>query len=138
MAKSRSRAMVMLGLACLLLIACQTAGKPKQSGGTPTKSRTTAGPQAPPPAGSVSKNKTASYTGDVGRVTSAQRKHLTAGVTDIFRSFSSAAGGQAIKTMRLIIYAALAVIFIVVIGATTATRVGRHRRLTPSSVNARH
>jgi hypothetical protein len=138
MEKSRSLAILMLGLACLFLIACQTGGTPTQSNGTPTKSRATAGPQAPPPADSASQNRTASYSGDVKSVTSAQLKDPTGKAVDRLGNLSSAVKGQSIKTMRAILYAALAVIFIVVIGAITAERVGRHRKLTPSSLNARH
>jgi hypothetical protein len=138
MEKSRSLAILMLGLACLFLIACQTGGTPTKSDGTPTKSQTTAGPQAPPPADSASQNRTASYSGDVGSVTSAQLKNLSGEAVDGLGNLSSAVMGQPIKTMRAIIYAALAIIFIVVIGAITAERVGRHRKHTPLSLNARH
>jgi hypothetical protein len=52
---SRSLAILMLGAACLLVIACQTAGTPPQSLATaqtqapPPSSQTAAVPQAPPP-----------------------------------------------------------------------------------------
>jgi hypothetical protein len=145
MEKSRSLAILMLGLASLILIACQTAGTPTQSAGTPTQSdgtptqsRVTTAPQAPPPADSANHHRTTSYSGDVKSVTSAQLKDLKGEQVKRLGNLSSAVMGQAIKRMRAILYAALAVIFIVVIGAITAERVGRHRKLTPASFNARH
>jgi hypothetical protein len=138
MGKSRTLAILMPGLACLFLIACHTVGTPKQSDGTPTKSRATAGPQALPLADSVSQNRTASYSGDVRPVTSTQLKDRTREAVGRLGNLSSAVLGPKIRTMRAIIYATVAVIFVVVIGAITAERVGRHRKLTPSSLNARH
>ena len=131
MGKSRSLAISMLGVACLFLIACQTAG-------TPTKSRDTAVHNAPPPADSASRNRTASYAGDVKSVTSAQRKNRTAKVVDRLGNLSRAVMGKKIDTLRAILYVTLAVIFVIVIGAIAAERVGRHRKLAPSSLNARH
>jgi hypothetical protein len=152
MEKLRSLAIVMLGLACPFLIACLTGrtptqsvgtparfdGAPTQLDGTPTQSRATAEPQAPHPADSASQIRTARYSGVVGSVTSAQHKDRAGEAVDRLGNLSSAVGGQTIKTMRAMIYAALAAIFIVVLGATTATRVRRHRKLSPSSLNARH
>jgi hypothetical protein len=138
MGKSRSLAISMLGVACLFLIACQTGGTPKQSDGTPTKSRAAAGSQAPPPSGSASRNRTASNSGDVKSVTSAQRKDRKGKVVDRLGSLSRAIMGKKIDTLRAILYVTLAVIFVVVIGAIAAERVGRHRKLAPSSLNARH
>ncbi len=138
MEKSRSLAILILGLACLLMIACLTGGTPKQSGGTPTKKQATAGPQAPPTAKSASQKRSARRSAVVGSVASAQRKHLTGGALHLLGNLPITGGGQSIKTMRAIIYAALAAIFLVVLGATTTTRVRRHRKLTPSPLNARH
>jgi hypothetical protein len=138
MGKSRSLAILMLGLACLFLITCKTGGTPKQSDGTPTKSRGAAGPQAPPPADSASKNRTASYSGDVGSIASPKLKDLKIEAVNRLGKPSIAIMGQPIKTMRAIIYAILAVIFMVVIGAIAAERVGRQRKLAPSPLNARH
>jgi hypothetical protein len=135
MKKSRSLAFfLMLGLACLFLAACQTAGTPKQSDGTPTKSRATAGSQAPPPADSASKKRTASYSRDVRSVASPQLKDLKAKRVNRLAIFSNAIMGQTkpIRTLRAVLYAVLAVIVVVVIGAIAAERVGRHRKLTPS------
>jgi hypothetical protein len=152
MEKSRSLAILMLGFACPFMIACLTGRTPTQSVGTPTRfddaptqldgtstqSRATAEPKALHPADSASQIKTARQSGVAGSVTSAQRKVRTGEAVDRLGNLSSAVGGQKIKTMRAIIYAALAAIFVVVLGATTATSVRRHRKLSPSSLNARH
>lgn len=132
MRKSRSLAISMLGLACLILIACQTGGTPKQSDRTPTKSLAAAAPHTPPPTDSASLKRTASHSRDVKSVTSAQRKDRPGKAANILGNFSKAFMGKKIDTLRAILYATLAVIFIVVIGAIAAERVGRHRKMTPS------
>jgi hypothetical protein len=144
MGKSRSLAVVILGLACLLLISCQTAGTPKQSGGTATKSRAAAaGSRTPPPADSAAKKRAASYTGparSAARSAATLRaKDLKAKRVNRLASFSKAVMGQTkpIRTLRAVLYAALAVIFLVVIGAIAVERAGRRRKLAPSPVNAR-
>ena len=145
MEKSRFLAIVLIGLACLYLIACQTGGTPKKSEGnpitsdsTPTKSLTSADTQAPTPANSAGRKKTASPSVKKGSVASAQRKAPASKAVAGLGNRSSAVMSQPIKTMRAVIFAALAAIFIVVIAAIIADRVGRHRKLTPSPVNARH
>jgi hypothetical protein len=138
MEKSRSLAILMLLLTCLFLIACQTAGTPTESDSPPAKSRPTAGPQAPPAADSASKNRTASYSRSVGIGTSAQLKQSTVKAVDRSGNFSRAVKGKSITTLRIILYATLAVIFVVVVGAITADNVGRRRKLTPSPLIARH
>jgi hypothetical protein len=109
MKKSRSLAILMLGLACLFMIACLTRGTPKQSGGTPTKSQATAGRQAPPAADSAGQKRTARHSGDVRSVTSARLKNLTVKAVQWLGNPSSsrAVRGQSIETMRAIIYVAL-------------------------------
>jgi hypothetical protein len=138
MEKSRFLAILMLGLACLFLIACQTAGTPKQSDGTPINSRATGGAQTPPPAKSASQTRTARYSGKVGSTTSARLKDPPGKAVNRLGILSSAVVDQPIQRMRTILYAALVIIFLVVMGAITAERVGRHRKLTPASLNARH
>jgi len=138
MGKSRSLAILILGLACFFVIACKTTGTPTRSGETPTQLRASAEPQAPNPAKSASPKETAKQAGVVKLVASVQRKHLTSGAVQLLRNLPSTVGGQSIKTMRAIIYAALALIFLVVLGATTATRVRRHRKLIPSPLSAQH
>ena len=138
MVKLRSLAIVMLGLACFLLIACQTGGTPKQSGGTPTKSRLTAEPKATHPADSASKKRTASYSKNVVSVASPQLKDLKGKAVHRLGSLSRLFMGKKVAPLRAVLYATLAVILMAVIGAVAAERAGRRRKLTPSSVSARH
>jgi len=152
MEKLRSVAILVLGLACLVLIACQTPGTPRQAGSTPGKSGTAAGPQELPPAGSVSKNRTAGISGDAGKsVASAKLKKNPTRKAAAGKAVTSKVGnpanhllkrligtlGRPISSLRALLYASLAVIFLVVIGAIAAERAGRRRRLAPLSLNAR-
>ena len=134
MAKSRSLAILLLGLGCLFLIDCKTAGTPKQAGDTSTKSLAAAGAQEPPPADSASPKRTASRSKDARSVPSAKENPGKA-VARPRRPFLAILR-KPIPTPRAILYATLAVILLVVIGAITAERVGRHRKLAPSP--ARH
>ena len=138
MGKSRSLAILVLGLVCILLIACQTAGAPKKASGTPPQAGAAAGPQAPP-AKSVSQDRRASASKEVRSVASAKRKHSKGkAVAAKLKNPSRAVKGQSLKTMRTILYSVLAVILVVVIGAIAAERAGRRRKLTPAPMNARH
>jgi len=156
MRKSRSLAILMLGAACIFMVTCATKGTPKQSAGTPTKTQAEAEHQAPRAAGSVSQKSTASSSQKkkaasttkkkIASLTqkkvvkrsakavpaaSAQLKKLTTKAAQWLGNPSRTGRGQSsIETMRLLIYSALAIIFVVAIGATTATRVRRHRRAT--------
>jgi hypothetical protein len=139
MAKSRFLVILTIVLICLLVMACKTTGTPKQSDGTATKPQVAAGPKASP-------SQTVSRSAGVKSVTKAQRKELASkpgkpskpAALSAFRSLLpfGAPKGQAITTMRAIIYAALATILLVIIGATTAARVSRHRRLATSSARS--
>jgi hypothetical protein len=137
MEKSRSLAILLLGAACILLIACQTGGTPKKSDATPTKSRTAAGPQEPPAAKSASQKRTAGQSGNLKSATSAKLKDLKREAPSRAGNPSRGVLGHKITVLKAVLYATLAVILLVVVGAIAAERVGRHRRLTPSSANAR-
>jgi hypothetical protein len=146
MRKSRSLAILMLGVACLLVVACLTKGTPKQSGGTPTKTQATAERQAPRAAdsgsqksvASSSKKKTTSSSqkrivkrsAKAVPVASARLKNFTVKAVNWLGNPSRAVRSHSIETMRVLIYVALAIIFVVAIGATAAARVRRQRKLT--------
>ena len=123
MAKARSRTLLLLGLACLLLIACQTGGTPKQADGAPTKSASAAGPQATRAADSASPTRAAGKTADKKRAASAA-KHK-----DLKAKSPRAIIGRPITALRAVLYATLGLILVVVLGAITAERIGRRRKL---------
>jgi hypothetical protein len=130
MEKPRFLVLMVLGLACLLLLACQTGGTPKKSDGTPKKTQTATATQAPPTADSASPKKTASKSADKKRsVSAAQRKDLKVKPVDRSRRPSLAVFGKHITTLRAILYATLGLILIIVFGAITAERMGRRRKL---------
>ena len=130
MAKARSKTILLLGLACLLLIACQTGGTPKQAGGAPTKSVSAAGPQATRTADSASPTRTAGKTADKKRAASAAKhKDLKAKPAARPRKSPRAIIGRPITTLRAVLYATLGLILVVVLGAIAAERIGRHRKL---------
>ncbi len=132
MEKSPSLAIVTLALACLFLTACQTAGTPKQSGSTPTKSRAAAGPQAPASADSARPKKTAIFSKDARPDASPQLKALKSKKVNRLGNLSRLLMGQtqATRTLRAILYAALALILAAVIGAIMAERATRQRKPT--------
>ncbi len=157
MSKSRSLAILMLGVALIFMVSCATKGTPKQAAGTPTKTQAAPEHQAPRAAGSTSqksvasssqKKKTASTlkkkaaslsqkkavkrSAKALPVASVRLKKLTTkAVQWLGNPTGTARGKSSIEAMRLLIYAALAIIFVVAIGATTATSIRRHRRATP-------
>jgi hypothetical protein len=137
MGKSRYLAIFMFGAACLLLIGCKTTGTPKHSDGAPTKSRAAAGPQASSPAGSASPKRTASFSKSTGPVASPQPRLDKREAAPRAGKPSRPAMAKPIGTLRIVLYSTLAFILLVVIGAITAERSGRHRKLTPLPVNAR-
>ena len=138
MGKPRSLAILMLGLACVFLIACQTPGTPKQSKGTPKKSEAAAGPQVRSNADSASPNRTASKSKEKRSVRASKQKDPKGGAVDRAIRPLKAIFGQRITTLRAILYATLGLIVVVVLGAIAAERAGRHRKLAPSTANARH
>ena len=124
MKKARSGTILLLGLACLLLIACQTGGTPKQADGEPTKSVSAAGPKATGTADSASK------TAEKKRAASAaKQKDLKAKTVDRPRKALRAIIGRPITTLRAVLYATLGLILVVVLGAVAAERIGRRRKL---------
>jgi hypothetical protein len=144
MGKPSSLAIVLLGLACLLLICCQTAGTPRQSDGPATKSRVAAArSQTPPPADPATKKRAASYSGparSAARSTaSVQPKVPKSKRVNRLAGFSKAVLGQTkpVRSLRALLYAALALILLVVIGAIAAERAGKRRKLSPSPIPAR-
>jgi hypothetical protein len=136
--KSHSLAMPVLALACLLLFACQTTGTPKQQEGTPTKSGTAAGPQAPPPSRLASQAGTASHSREARPGASAKHKVLKGAAVQKPGKASRVNFRRPAITMRTVLYATLAVILLVVLAAIAAERIGRrNRRLSPSPLTAR-
>ncbi len=133
MRKLRALTISLLGVACLFLIACQTPGTPKQSGGTPKKTVAAAGPQAQRTAESAGQGKTARKAGDKRPAARAPRVERKGKLLDRPVKAARAILGKPITTLRGILYATLALITIVVIGAIAAERVGRHRKLSPST-----
>lgn len=148
---SRLLAILMLGAACLLVIACQTAGTPPQSlAGAHTQappgsakaatlpqaaspsSQAAAAPQASPPARSASRNGTARYSGGVAPAISAQVKKFMSGTAKMLGKLYDTVAGPKTGPAGAIEYAAAAAI-LVAVGATAAVLVRRHRKLTPSS-----
>ncbi len=123
MEKWRSLAVAMLWLACLSVIACQTAG-------TPPQSQDTGQPQATTPAESASRSTAASYSGGARPAASVQLKDLTGGALKMLGNLYSAVTGQTARTSKAIEYAAAAAIIVVVIGAIAALSVRRHRKLS--------
>ena len=132
MKKPQALAVLTLGLACLFLVACKTAGTPKQSDDKPTKTRAAAGTQEPPPAESPGQKKGAIRSGDARPASSVQRKDLKVGATSRTAKPSIKAVLKKIGILRAILYATLAIILVAVIGAIAAERAGRHRRPTPA------
>ncbi len=153
MRKSPSLAILMLAVACLLVFACKTTGTPARSAGAPAKSAgasSQAGQvqasglaKAAKPAKSASKKKAAKLAKQSRKakpVTAARLKNLAIKTVHNVQKLANPSrtrGSQSLRTMRAIIYAALAAIFLVAVGATVAARVRRHRRLTPSPAGAR-
>jgi hypothetical protein len=151
MEMSRSLAILMFGAACLLVIACQTAGTPPQSLATaqtqapppsaeaaalpqapPPSSQTAAVPQAPPPARSANRNGTARYSGSVVPAISAQVKKFMSGTAKTLGKLYDTVAGPKTGSAGAIEYAAVAAI-VIAVGATATVSVRRHRKLTPSS-----
>jgi len=152
MQKPRSLAILTLGLACLLLFACQTAGTPKQSDGTPKKSQAADGPKASRAADSASPSRTASKSEEKRAASPAQQSDLKGKAAKAAKTAKTAKTGktvdrprkpliailkQPITPLRAVLYATLGLILIVVLGAIAAERAGRHRKLAPSPVDAR-
>ena len=147
MRKSRSLAILMLVVACLLVFACKTTGTPARSAGTPAKSAGASSQsqasglaKAAKPIKSASKKKAAKLAKQskkVKPVAAARLKNLAIKTVHKLTNPSKTVGAQSLKTMRAIIYAALAAILLVAVGATVAARVRRHRKLTPSPAGAR-
>lgn len=130
MQKARSRTILLLGLACLLLIACQTGGTPKQADGKATKSVSADGPKATRTADSASPSRTASKTAEKKRAASAaKQKDLKAKTADRPRKAPWAIIGRPITPLRAVLYATLGLILVVVLGAVAAERIGRRRKL---------
>jgi hypothetical protein len=132
MQKARSRTILLLGMACLLLIACQTGGTPKQADGKPAKSLSAEGPKATRTADSPGKtaSKTAGKTADKKRsVSAAKQKNLKAKPAVRPRKSPLAIFGRPITTLRAVLYATLGLILVVVLGAVAAERFGRRRKL---------
>jgi len=117
MQKARSRTVLLLWLACLLLIACQTGGTPKQADGKPPKSVSAAGPQA-------------TRTADSAGKTAAKKRSASAAQTVARpRRPARAITWKPITTLRAVLYATLGLILVVVLGAVAAERIGRRRKL---------
>ncbi len=127
MKKARSRTLLLLGLACLLLIACQTGGTPKQADGKPTKSVSAAGPKATRTADSASK--TAAKKRSVSPAKQVKQKDLKAKTVARPRKAPWPIFGRPITTLRAVLYATLGLILVVVLGAVAAERIGRRRKL---------
>ncbi len=123
MERSRSLTFAVLGLACLLMIACQTAG-------TPPQSQETSQSQGTPSAGSESRATAVRYSGGAVPAAKAQLKDLTGGALKMLGNFFSAVTGQTWRTTRTIEYVTAAAIIVVVIGAIAAVSVRRHRKLS--------
>ncbi len=143
--KSILLVIVVLGTACL--IACQTAGTQPQSKGAgetqaqPPSSQAVAGTQeqlpspqgdaetqAPAPAESASRNGIARSTGSPLKVISAQAVRFMDGTAKLWMRLISAISGQKTDPARAIEYAAVAVA-VIAIGAASAVRIRRNRRL---------
>jgi hypothetical protein len=127
MPKARGGTILLLGLAFLLLVACQTGGKPKQPDAKAEKSLSAAGPQATRTADSP--GKPAGKTADKKRSVSAvKEKNLKAKPVVRPRKSPLAILRRPITTLRAILYATLALILVVVLGAVSAERIGRRRK----------
>jgi hypothetical protein len=136
MRTSRSLAVLALGMACLFLIGCNSTGTPRQAGRASSKAGT-AESKASSPANSQRSKRTASLSRDKGSVSSPQFKLFQRKAVKKVGNPARATVRKPIGTLRVLLYSTLALILIVVIGALTAERFGRHRKLAPSPVSAR-
>lgn len=144
---------MILGAVCALVIACKTAGTPPQSeaaAGSQSSSSSSeaaalaqaatpssglaAPSQAAPAEGSADRNGTAGSR-VVVRTVSIPLIDFVRGTEKKLGELYSAVAGHKNGPARAIEYAAVAAI-IIAVGATAAVRVRRHRRLTPSPLEA--
>jgi hypothetical protein len=150
--KSLVMVIVTLGTACL--IACQTTGTQPQSKGAgetqaapqssqavaetqaqPPSPQGNAETQAPSPAGSPRRNGIARSTGGALKAISAQAGRLMDGAAKTWMRLISAVSGQKTDRARAIEYAAVAVA-VIAIGAASAVRIRRNRRLAQPPLEA--
>ncbi len=145
-----SRAILVLGLAGVLLIGCQTTGKPKQSESATEKSQAALGAKTTSPSASAGKSGTASPSGHVASAASAKHKTLKAkaaarptkvGLAKVklpnLLRFFRLPRLKPISSLRAVLYATLGIIFLVVLAAIVGERVGRRRRLSSVSLSTR-
>ncbi len=148
--KSRLLAIGVLATVCSLVIACKTTGTPPQSeqpqGSAPSS------PAGSPPQGSVSAQAATENQGQAPAGSAAGRggarsgvvvrtipnpvKEFVSGTAKKVEKLYRTVAGQKSAAAREIEYAIAAVIVIGVV-AFAASRVRRHRKLTPTSAEAR-
>jgi hypothetical protein len=153
MGKLRVSQMVLLGTVFLVLLGCQSAGTPKQSAGGSTKTAA-AGPQAQRTAGSTKADKAAVKAAEKKQTAAARRAERKArpqaaklakkprtkpvGAKPLRTRLAQVKPFQAIlgkplPPLRGILYASVALIALVVVGAIAAERAGRRRKMSPST-----
>lgn len=165
MPKSHFPGILMLGLTCLLAVACQTTGSPPQSKAIaqppapPASSTAGAQPVAPPAsstaaaqpaAPSLSAEAAAQPPAPVAADSAGQsgtEKHTGGAVprgsalkertVSMRARLGGLFAGQTTGTTRAIEYAAAAGVIVLAVGAIATVSARRHRKLTPSSPESR-
>ena len=151
MDKWRSLAIISLGLACLLVTACETTGTPGKSagaGGTQATSSTSAQARATQTQSQAAAQRQAqtsrqaasrSGTSSAGArpVISALQKGIAGGTLKNIQNLYTVITGRKIDATTVVDGAIAAAAVLLGIGAFATVRVVRHRRLTPSTSAAR-